>query len=104
MEKAQMELSPASQKLFRKIKRDWAIGDEPGLTILRTAMECLDRITEARAVIKREGITVPDRYGVPKLHPAVSVEKQARAGLLMALKALNLDLETLDDAEKTKSR
>lgn len=98
------DLTPASQKLFRRITRDWGIVDEPGLTFVLTAMQCRDRIEEARAVIRRDGITVLDRYGVPKLHPAVSVEKQARAGLLAALKALNLDLETLDNAEKTKSR
>ncbi len=66
------------------------------------AMQALDRLHEAQKIIAKEGIISHDRFAQPKPHPAAQIEKEARAGLLMALKHLNLDLESLDvdDAEE----
>ena len=38
-----------------------------------------------------------DRYGQLKAHPAVNIERDARAAMLAALKAMNLDVEPLRD-------
>jgi hypothetical protein len=56
-----------------------------------------DRLAAARAAIAEHGELVIDRYGAPKLNPACALEKDARAGFLAAMKALNLDLEPLRD-------
>ena len=37
------------------------------------------------------GLMVPDRYGQPKIHPAVDSQKSAAATFLAAMKALALD-------------
>jgi phage terminase small subunit len=91
-------LGPAGADLWRNIVHDYAIQDAAGLTLATTAGECLDRIRAAQKSIAEHGEIVVDRYGSPKCHPALALEKDARNGLLAALKALNLDLEPLRDA------
>lgn len=47
--------------------------------------------------IESDGQTVKDRFDQDKPHPLLSVERDARAAMLAALKQLNLDLEPLRD-------
>jgi hypothetical protein len=42
-------------------------------------------------------MTVADRFGQPKVHPAVLIERDARGQMLAALRDLHLDLEPLRD-------
>ena len=48
-------------------------------------------------MIKREGQSTRDRFGQPKAHPLLTVERDSRSGMLAALKAMNLDMEPLND-------
>jgi hypothetical protein len=66
--------------------------------LARVSGECLDRIVAAQSAIKQHGEVVLDRYGSPKLNPALALEKDARNGLLAALKALNLDIDAAPTA------
>ena len=52
---------------------------------------------EAQAAIKEEGPQVKDRFGQSKAHPLLVVERDARSQMLQGLKALNFDLEPLQD-------
>ena len=70
----------------------------PKPPVLENALECFDRMRQAQEMLAKEGITVTDRFGQSKVHPAVLVERDAKAGLLRALKALNLQIEPLQDA------
>jgi hypothetical protein len=47
--------------------------------VLRCALEALDRADAAAAIVKADGVTVLDRYGSPKMHPAADVESRNRA-------------------------
>jgi P27 family predicted phage terminase small subunit len=85
-------------KLWRDVVAEYGISDPAGLALLTTAGECLDRMRAAQTAIKQHGEIVVDRYGAPKLNPACNLEKDARNGMLAALRALNLDLEPLRDA------
>src|SRR5262249_8782395 len=75
------------------VQRDFAIEDPAGLELLSGASQCLDRIREARAAIKAEGLFTTDRFGQRRSHPAVLIERDARTGFLANLRALHLDLE-----------
>jgi P27 family predicted phage terminase small subunit len=90
-------LKPAGADLWRKLLDEYAIRDAAGLALVTAAAEALDRMRSAQAAIEKHGEVVLDRYGSPKLNPACALEKDARNGLLAALKALNLDLEPLRD-------
>jgi hypothetical protein len=69
--------------------------DENGLTLLESALVCLDRAEAARAVVEREGLTVTDRHGCLRPHPAVAIERDFRGLFLRKVKSLGLDLEPL---------
>lgn len=96
-------LSKESKRLWREILEEYAIEDSAGLRILRTALEAYDRSQAARETIDGkngkdgEGMQVKDRFGQSKPHPLLTIERDARAGFLAGLKALNLDLEPLHD-------
>jgi hypothetical protein len=67
------------------------------LALVTTAAEALDRIRQAQDAIRQHGALIKDRHGVLKQNPACILERDARTGMLAALRALNLDLEPLRD-------
>jgi hypothetical protein len=87
--------SPKTRKFLQSIFSEYEISDAAGLQLLTVAGACMDRMQEAEDLLKKEGLTVPDRCGGSKLHPANIILKDSRAHFLAALKALNLDLEPL---------
>jgi len=64
--------------------------------ILIQAAECLDRIIEAREEIEREGSYYKDRFGQPRVHPAVDVERNGRIVFARLVRELNLSQEPDD--------
>ena len=96
--KTPKNLSKPAKKLYREILDEYSIDDPAGLAILKTALEAWDRSREAREAIDRDGPTYMDRFGCPKGHPLLTVERDSRSQFLQALKALNLDIEPLRDA------
>ena len=90
-------LKTAGAELWTNIQKEYGVVDSGGLALLATACECLDRMRAAQAAIEAHGELVLDRYGAPKLNPATQLEKESRAGFLLALKQMNLDLEPLRD-------
>ena len=84
-------LSAAARGWWRRLLREYAIDDEAGLLLLESALRQFDRAEEARAILAKDGLVLVDRFGQQKAHPAASLERDARAGLLAALRALSLD-------------
>src|SRR5215471_14073857 len=79
--KPRNHLKAAGRRLWADIVTQYCIADGAGLALVTTAAEAQDRIREAQRAIRQYGALVPD----------------ARAGMLSALRALNLDLEPLRD-------
>ena len=90
-------LKAAGRRLWADIVAQYRIADGAGLALVTTAAEAQDRIREAQAAIRKHGALVADRYGGVKQNPACFLERDARAGMLSAMRALNLDLEPLRD-------
>ena len=88
-------LSHEAKQWWRKLADEYALDDAAALLILQTALEALDRMRAAQEAITSDGEIVKDRFGQFRAHPAVTIERDARAAMLAALKALNLDLEPL---------
>ncbi|MBN1379682.1 MAG: P27 family phage terminase small subunit [Gammaproteobacteria bacterium] len=78
--------------LWKIIVADYEIVDSGGLALLTTACECLDRMRQAQAAIKKHGALIKDRYGCLKSNPACVLERDSRNGYLQSLKALQLDV------------
>ena len=92
-----LKFRPDTRKFLVNVYQDYQIDDPAGFKLLEVAGGALDRLQEAQEILKREGITINDRNGNSKMHPACIIEKDARAHFLMALKSLNLDVEPLRD-------
>lgn len=93
--KSPKNLSREAKILWRKIQDEYAIGDEAGMLILATGLEAFDTMRRAQAIIALEGMQTVDRFGSPRAHPLLGVERDARGQMLGALRALNFDLEPL---------
>lgn len=85
-------LSDEAQALWTSLQNAYDLADDYGQLLLRTALEAFDRAQGARLAILREGATVPDARGALRAHPLISVERDARAAMLAALKALRIDV------------
>ncbi len=94
---APKHLSKEAKSLWSRLQKEYDIDDEAGFLILQTAMEAFDRMRESQIIIKIEGMQVQDRFGQYKAHPLTVTERDSRAAMMAALKALNLDLEPLND-------
>jgi P27 family predicted phage terminase small subunit len=90
-------LSADAKSWWRKLQAEYDISDDAGRLLLQTALEAFDRMRGCQRAIKRDGIQVKDRFEQLKPHPLLSTERDARAQMLAALKALNFDLEPLRD-------
>ena len=93
---APKQLSAEAKGWWRKILECWDL-DDAALLILESGLEALDRMRQAQVILAKEGITIEDRFGQAKQHPATLVERDAKATLLRHVKALGIDLEPLHD-------
>ena len=94
--KSPSHLSPKAKKWWARLNDTWSF-DDGGLLILQVALEAFDRMTEAQAILRKEGPVVEDRFGQQKQHPATFVERDSRTAMLAALRQLHLDVEPLND-------
>ena len=85
-------LSAEAQGLWNALQSAYDLADDYGCLLLRTALEAFDRAQGARAAVDREGATVSDARGATRAHPLIAVERDARAAMLTALKALHIDV------------
>jgi P27 family predicted phage terminase small subunit len=88
-------LSAESRAWWRRLVAEYAIVDDAGFLLLQTALESFDRMRRCQLAIDRDGELVRDRFEQPKPHPLLAAERDSRAQMLAALKAMNLDLEPL---------
>jgi P27 family predicted phage terminase small subunit len=57
-------------------------------------LESFDRCNEAREILANEGLTyITPHSGVPHQHPALMIEKEAKAQCMKLFKQLGLDSE-----------
>jgi P27 family predicted phage terminase small subunit len=89
-------LSRESARWFREVTASFEL--EPHhVKLLTLACEAFDRCTEARERIVREGAYILDRYGVPRAHPAIAVERDSRLAFARLVRELALDVSEPGD-------
>ncbi len=85
-------LSDESKTFWKSISGEYTGFDDPASARrLATVCESFDRMREAQALIKEHGAVKEDRFGQLKVNPATVVERDSRAAMMAALKALKLD-------------
>lgn len=83
-------LAGTSRELWRRLRADYEIDDAAGQALLQAACEAYQRAQEARAAIDKAGAVTADRFGQLKAHPAIAIERDSRAAMISALRALRL--------------
>jgi P27 family predicted phage terminase small subunit len=80
------------QRWWQAVVRDYDL-DPHHLHLLEAAADAWDRMCEARAVLREEGLTVATRDGGKKKHPASDIERDSRTAFQRALRELDLDAD-----------
>ena len=94
-----VKISPADSAWCPDAKALWAstLADyvlEPHhIELLRAACQQLTRAAMARKAIDADGIVIPDRFGIDKEHPAISIERQAHLAYLRLVREMGLDID-----------
>jgi hypothetical protein len=86
-----IELTGRAAALYDEVLASWDL-DAVATAILRLACESMARADEAAAIVTREGLCVPDRWGRPSKHPASLLERDHRAAAAQSLQKLGLAL------------
>jgi P27 family predicted phage terminase small subunit len=86
-------LGRPGRALWGAIQADFAIADAGGLALLIAACEARDRAEAAREEIAKAGMTFTDSKGNPRQHPLLVIERDSRAAMVAAIRALGLDVE-----------
>jgi P27 family predicted phage terminase small subunit len=84
-------LSPAMQAWWKQVMTDYAL-DPHHLRLLEAAADAWDRMTQARDVLRDEGLTVTTAHGSKK-HPAADIERDSRLAFARLLRELDLDAD-----------
>ena len=85
-------LTVEARDRWRELQAEYLIDDAGGLSILRLHCEALMTARMAETILAAEGMTLLDRFGSPKAHPAAVILRDARSQMLASLRALNLDV------------
>ena len=89
-------LGREAREWWKRLQAEYGIADVGGLATLELGARAFDRMTRAAQLVDADGCVVRDRWGQAKPHPAAATERDARAQVLHALKALHLDVEPLN--------
>jgi len=92
MEKAPNYLSKKAKDFFNNILELYEFEDHHIKTLILAA-DCLDRIEEARAYVKKEGPYYKDRFRQPRPNPALKTIEQNKIIFARLIRELNLDID-----------
>lgn len=90
--KAPEHLAAPTRTWWRSVVETYVL--EPHhVRLLTLAGEAWDRAQEARQTLEKSGAYFETRFGEPRVHPAVAVERDSRLSFARLLRELNLDLD-----------
>jgi phage terminase small subunit len=82
-------LAEPSAQWWRAVVADYELGPHH-LRLLEAAADSWERMTQAREVLQREGLTVATEHGQRK-HPCVAIEHDAAIRFARLMRELDLD-------------
>ncbi len=88
-------LSEPMRQFYRKIQRTYVLSDQH-FRLLEAACEAHDRKSEARALLDTEGLTIENRHGEKRPHPAVGIERDSALRFARLLREIGLSDEPDD--------
>lgn len=103
---APRHLNVTGARFWREFCTDWELQDTDDLTLTTAACEALDRATQARKILRTEGLIYRDRFDTPHPHPAVNIELRSRtaaASIVKQIQQTRLAVERADEAERRRT-
>jgi hypothetical protein len=88
-------LGPHGTALWNRVMAEYRIADCGGLELLCQACQALDRAEALAEAIARDGAVIYSRAGIPRAHPAVRDELQARAFVVKTIEKLGINFEAV---------
>jgi phage terminase small subunit len=88
--RAPAHLAPSTAAWWRAVVADYELAEHHE-RLLTLAGEAWDRAVEAREAIAEYGTFFTDRFGQPRVHPGVAVERDARLAFTRLVRELALD-------------
>lgn len=89
---APKHLTTRSKRIYRSVVDDYDLAGEPhAREVLRLALEALDAADTARKIVEAEGMVYLNRFGEPRAHPAVAIERDGRLAVARLFRELSLD-------------
>lgn len=85
-------LAPATAAWWRSVVADYELAEHHE-RILTLAGEAWDRAVQAREAVAAQGAFFADRFGAPRAHPGIAVERDARIAFARLVRELDLDGE-----------
>ena len=86
-----------AKRIAKQLAEEYEIDDSAGEHLLLTFAAAYSLELDCMDVIHEDGLTILDRFNQKKAHPLIASARDARAQKLASLKALNIDLEPLND-------
>lgn len=96
-------LTERAREWVENVTQEYAL-DPHHRHLLVLAAEALDRGEEARIALADHGMTYLDRFGAPRSHPAVAVERDSRLAFARLLRELDLDGAPAPDSRPPRGR
>lgn len=84
-------LSKEAAALYVSAISEYGIEDTVGRKHVEMGCEALDRLRQAQAILKTQGLTSRDRNNISRPHPAITIERNCRAAYAAAFKLLKLE-------------
>ena len=88
-------LSREATEWFESCARNYELGPHH-VKLLTLACEAWDRAVQARQRIEADGAFFENRFGEPRVHPAVAVERDCRIGFARLVRELGLSDEEIE--------
>ncbi|MGE0857794.1 MAG: P27 family phage terminase small subunit [Gammaproteobacteria bacterium] len=83
-------LQPATKRWWASVVSEFEL-EAHHVRLLTLAAEAFDRCQQARETIATEGPIFQDRFGQPKAHPSVGIERDSKIAFARLLRELDLD-------------
>lgn len=79
-------LSAEAESIRKALEARYDLSGPGTQALLLAGLKAFDTMREAEAILRRDGLVVPDRYGTPKAHPAVDIAHRARGQWMSCLR------------------
>jgi P27 family predicted phage terminase small subunit len=89
---APKSLQPQERELWDRITKSFEVSDPASETLLLQALQARGRARQAHERLERDGLTVIDKRGDVKAHPAIQIERFSQQAFCAAMRLLRLDL------------